>query len=195
MPGEALRPPATVGGVTDPARPSAPSATPPPALTLRPATRAELPDVLALLAGEDGMVDPARAEVGEAHERAFAAITADPRNELLVLVEAATPQTPGEAGGTVIGCLQATYIPGLGKGGAERALFEAVRVRADRRGGGRGRALMERAVERARERGCALVQLTSDKRRVDAHRFYTGLGFTPSHEGFKLALPQTPPED
>ncbi len=164
-------------------------------LTLRPATRAELPDVLALLAGEDEVVDPARAEVGEAHERAFAAITADPRNELLVLVEDATPQTPGEAGGTVIGCLQATYIPGLGKGGAERALLEAVRVRADRRGGGRGRALTERAVERARERGCALVQLTSDKRRVDAHRFYTGLGFTPSHEGFKLALPQTPPED
>ncbi|MGW4455873.1 hypothetical protein ACWEJQ_06645 [Streptomyces albidoflavus] len=109
--------------MTDPARPSAPSATPPPALTLRPATRAELPDVLALLAGEGEVVDPVRAEVGEAYERAFAAIMADRRNELLVLVEDATPQTPGEAGGTVIGCLQATYIPGLGKGGAERALL------------------------------------------------------------------------
>ncbi|MGW9001343.1 GNAT family N-acetyltransferase [Streptomyces koyangensis] len=61
-----------------------------------------------------------------------------------------------------------------------------------RRGGGRGRGLTERAVERARDRGCALVQLTSDKRRADAHRFYTGLGFTPSREGFEPALPRRP---
>ncbi|MEU6769785.1 hypothetical protein [Streptomyces sp. NPDC046759] len=51
-----------------------------------------------------------------------------------------------------MGCLQATYIPGLGKGGAERALTEAVPNRPDRRGGGVGRTLMQRAVERARAR-------------------------------------------
>ncbi|KLJ05141.1 GNAT family N-acetyltransferase [Streptomyces sp. KE1] len=164
-------------------------------MTLRPATPAELSAVIALLAGEDEVVGPARTEVGEAHERAFAAITGDPRNELLVLVEGERAESPGEADGTVLGCLQATCIPGLGKGGAERALIAAVRVRADRRGGGRGRALMERAVERARDRGCALVQLTSDKRRADAHRFSTGLGFTPSHEGFRLALPRTTPAE
>ncbi|MER7621286.1 GNAT family N-acetyltransferase [Streptomyces sp. NPDC126503] len=147
-------------------------------MILRPATRAELPEVLALLAGEETVVDPASVVVTEAYERAFAAITADPRNELLVLVD----------GGPVLGCLQATYIPGLGKGGAERALFEAVRIRADRRGGGLGRDLMERAVARARGRGCALVQLTSDKRREAAHRFYASLGFARSHDGFKLAL-------
>ncbi|MFE0735806.1 GNAT family N-acetyltransferase [Streptomyces sp. NPDC058855] len=147
-------------------------------MILRPATRAELPDVLALLAGEETVVDPASVVVTEAYERAFAAIAADPRNELLVLVD----------GGLVLGCLQATYIPGLGKGGAERALFEAVRIRADRRGGGLGRVLMERAVARARGRGCALVQLTSDKRREAAHRFYASLGFARSHDGFKLAL-------
>ncbi|GAA3910018.1 GNAT family N-acetyltransferase [Streptomyces gulbargensis] len=147
-------------------------------MILRPAARAELPDVLALLAGEETVVDPASVVVTEAYERAFAAIAADPRNELLVLVD----------GGLVLGCLQATYIPGLGKGGAERALFEAVRIRADRRGGGLGRDLMERAVARARGRGCALVQLTSDKRREAAHRFYASLGFARSHDGFKLAL-------
>lgn len=123
-------------------------------------------------------MDPAGVVVGEAYERAFAAIVADPRNEVMVLVE----------GGTVVGCLQMTYIPGLGKGGAERALVEAVRIRADRRGGGLGRVLMERAAGRARGRGCALVQLTSDKRREDAHRFYASLGYAPSHEGFKLVL-------
>ncbi|MGW1026671.1 N-acetyltransferase family protein [Streptomyces sp. NPDC002577] len=156
-----------------------------PARVLRPATRADLPAVLALLADEDTVVDPATVVVTEAHERAFAAIDADPRNEMLVLVEDAGDQG---AGGTVVGCLQATYIPGLGKGGAERALVEAVRIRADRRGSGLGRTLMEHTAARARARGCALVQLTSNKSREDAHRFYTALGFARSHEGFKLAL-------
>ncbi|MFJ5830468.1 GNAT family N-acetyltransferase [Streptomyces sp. NPDC093089] len=147
-------------------------------MILRPATRAELPAVLALLADEERVVDPASVVVTAAYERAFADIEGDPRNEMLVLVD----------GGLVLGCLQVTYIPGLGKGGAERALIEAVRIRADRRGGGLGRELMERAVARAGERGCALVQLTSDKRRSDAHRFYASLGFAPSHDGFKRAL-------
>ncbi|MBB4980200.1 MULTISPECIES: GNAT family N-acetyltransferase [Streptomyces] len=147
-------------------------------MILRPATRAELPSVLALLADEDRVVDPASVPVTEAYERAFADIEADPRNEMLVLVD----------GGLVLGCLQATYIPGLGKGGAERALIEAVRIRADRRGGGLGRELMERAVARAKGRGCALVQLTSNKQRTEAHRFYARLGFARSHDGFKLVL-------
>ncbi|MFE5482882.1 GNAT family N-acetyltransferase [Streptomyces sp. NPDC056527] len=147
-------------------------------MILRPATRAELPAVLALLADEEKVVDPGSVVVTPAYERAFADIEGDPRNEMLVLVD----------GELVVGCLQATYIPGLGKGGAERALIEAVRVRADRRGGGLGRELMARAVERARARGCALVRLTSDKQRTDAHRFYASLGFARSHDGFKLVL-------
>lgn len=99
-------------------------------MILRTATRADLPAVLALLADEERVVDPASVVVDEAYERAFAAIESDRRNELLVLVE----------GETVLGCLQATYIPGLGKHGAERVLIEAVRIRADRRGGGLGRS-------------------------------------------------------
>ncbi|MFJ8886735.1 GNAT family N-acetyltransferase [Streptomyces sp. NPDC102402] len=165
------------------------SAEPALVLTLRPATRADLPAVLALLADEERVVDPAAVTVTEAYEHAFAAIDADPRNEMLVLVEDAG----GQVGGAVVGCLQATYIPGLGKGGAERALMEAVRIRADRRGGGLGRILMERAVARAHERGCRLVQLTSGKQREDAHRFYAGLGFIRSHDGFKLGLQGPPP--
>ncbi|MFG3344667.1 GNAT family N-acetyltransferase [Streptomyces sp. NPDC048018] len=151
-------------------------------MILRPATRAELPAVLALLADEERVVDPASVTVTPAHERAFADIEADARNEMLVLVD------DTEGGGQVVGCLQATYIPGLGRGGAERALIEAVRIRADRRGGGLGRELLERSVARARARGCALVQLTSSKTRTDAHRFYASLGFARSHDGFKLAL-------
>lgn len=181
--------------------------TPHPFPALRPATWADLPQILALLADEDRVTDPADVVVTEAYERAFAAIDADPRNELLVLTHGTgDPADRGkdedkdkdrkedknegenEGEGAVLGCLQATYIPGLGKGGAERVLLEAVRIRADVRGGGLGRTLMELAIERARARGCALVQLTSNKRRTDAHRFYAGLGFVRSHDGFKLTL-------
>lgn len=158
-------------------------------MIFRVATRQDLPAVLALLAdgghgGDKGggagdrAGDPVPVEAGGAHERAFAAIEADPRNELLVLQD----------GDALVGCLQLTYIPGLGQGGRERALVEAVRIRADRRGGGLGAELMGLAVERARGRGCGLVQLTSDKRRTAAHRFYERLGFGRSHEGFKLRL-------
>ncbi|GGR91209.1 GNAT family N-acetyltransferase [Streptomyces nojiriensis] len=152
-------------------------------MIFREATRQDLPAVLALLADEDSVVDPAQVVIGEAHERAFAAIEADPRNEMLVLTDGA-----GGTGEGVLGCLQLTYIPGLGQNGQERALVEAVRIRADRRGSGLGAELMRLAAERARERGCGLVQLTSSKRRTAAHRFYERLGFARSHEGFKLHL-------
>ncbi|GLY66914.1 GNAT family N-acetyltransferase [Amycolatopsis taiwanensis] len=109
---------------------------------------------------------------------AFASIDADPNQLLAVL----------DDGGEVIGTLQITFIPGLSRRGATRALVEAVRVRADRRGGGLGATLMKWAINEARGRGCALVQLTSDSSRVDAHRFYERLGFQQTHAGFKLPL-------
>ncbi|MFD6971827.1 GNAT family N-acetyltransferase [Streptomyces sp. NPDC059979] len=155
-------------------------------MIFRVATRRDLPAVLALLADEDQVLDPASMRVGEEHERAFAAIESDARNEMLVLTDAA--DSTGEADEIVLGCLQLTYIPGLGQNGQERALVEAVRVRADRRGEGLGAELMRLAAERARGRGCGLVQLTSSKRRTAAHRFYERLGFARSHEGFKLPL-------
>ncbi|GLZ58237.1 GNAT family N-acetyltransferase [Micromonospora sp. NBRC 107095] len=147
-------------------------------LIYREAVRADLPAVIALLA--DDVLGKARdfTEVDEAYERAFAAIDADPRNQLIV----------AEQGGDLVGCLQITYIPGLGRHGSERSLIESVRVRSDRRGQGLGRDLMTWAIDQARQRGCALVQLTTDKTRTDAHRFYLSLGFVSSHEGMKLAL-------
>ncbi|MEV7171174.1 GNAT family N-acetyltransferase [Streptomyces sp. NPDC093224] len=158
-------------------------------MIFRPATRQDLPAVLALLADEDRVLDPASVAVGEAHERAFDAIASDARNEMLVLTDGDTDAGAGAAAGEVVlGCLQLTYVPGLGQGGRERALVEAVRVRADRRGEGLGAELMRLAVERARGRGCGLVQLTSNKQRGAAHRFYERLGFARSHEGFKLHL-------
>ncbi|MFJ2189726.1 GNAT family N-acetyltransferase [Kitasatospora sp. NPDC087861] len=148
-------------------------------MIFRTATRQDLPAIIALLSDEEAVVDPRTVEVDEAYARAFEAVDGDARNELVVL---------DEGDGTVLGCLQLTYIPGLGRHGQERALIEGVRVRADRRGVGLGRELLTWAIDRARARGCTLVQLTSNKRRTQAHRFYGSLGFTASHDGFKLSL-------
>ncbi|WP_404784535.1 GNAT family N-acetyltransferase [Streptomyces pristinaespiralis] len=148
-------------------------------MIFRTATRSDLAAIIALLTDEETVLDPAATEVDEAYATSFEAIDSDGRNELMVL---------DEGDGTVLGCLQLTYIPGLGRHGAERALIEAVRIRADRRGNGLGRELLVRAIDRARCRGCTLVQLTSNKRRAEAHRFYGSLGFARSHDGFKLPL-------
>jgi len=147
-------------------------------MTLRDATAADLPAVLALLSEDVVGRPPEPPDVEPAHERAFAEIRDDPRNVLLV----------AEEGGELIACAQVTYIPGLTRHGAERCQVEGVRVRSDRRGEGIGEWLMAAIVAAARERGCGLVQLTTNKGRDDAHRFYVRLGFVASHEGMKLAL-------
>jgi GNAT superfamily N-acetyltransferase len=145
---------------------------------VRRASRDDVAAIVALIAADQ--IGAAR-DGGDLapYERAFAAIDADPAQLLAVVTD---------AGDAVVGTLQLTFIPGLARRGALRAQIEAVRVRADLRGQGLGQALLAWAIEQARVRGCALVQLTSDKRRVDAHRLYGRLGFTASHEGFKLRL-------
>ncbi len=88
----------------------------------------------------------------------------------------------------VAGTLQLSLLPGLSRRGAVRGQIEGVRVAAGSRGSGLGEMLVRWAVDEARARGCALVQLTSDKSRAEAHRFYERLGFTATHEGYKLPL-------
>lgn len=149
---------------------------------VRRAGPADVEAIVALLAGDQ---IGALRDGGELapYARAFAAIDADPAQLLVVLAD---------AGGAVVGTLQLTFIPGLARRGALRAQVEAVRVRGDLRGRGIGRAFLVWAIEEARRRGCALVQLTSDKRRAEAHGFYGRLGFAASHEGFKLRLAEAP---
>ncbi|MEU6094230.1 GNAT family N-acetyltransferase [Streptomyces sp. NPDC047079] len=90
--------------------------------------------------------------------------------------------------GSVIGTLQLTIIPGLSRKGTTRSIIEAVRIHADERGSGLGTQLIQWAIDESRRQGCALVQLTSDTSRTEAHRFYERLGFEASHVGFKLHL-------
>lgn len=144
------------------------------------ATRGDVPAIVALLA--DDVLGAKREHVDGAdlgpYFSAFEEIAADPNQFLCV----------ARLGGEVVGTLQLTFIPGLSRGGAKRGQVEAVRVAASQRGQGMGEKLITWAVEKCRERGCSLVQLTTDKRRDAAHRFYERLGFRGSHTGFKLEL-------
>jgi GNAT superfamily N-acetyltransferase len=112
------------------------------------------------------------------YTEAFAAIDADPNNELIVAVLDGVP----------VGMLQITFIPYLTYQGGWRALIEGVRVSSGARSQGVGAALLQWAIERARSRNCVMVQLTTDRERVDALRFYERLGFVASHHGMKLHL-------
>jgi GNAT superfamily N-acetyltransferase len=151
------------------------------AVTLRQAVPGDLPEVLALLAADQLGVHREAADEPAPYRAAFDAITADPAHLLVVAVD-------GDA--RIIGTMQLSFIPGLARRGAWRAQIEAVRVHEAARNRGVGARMIGWAIEEARRRGCALVQLTTDKRRGDAHRFYERLGFVASHEGMKLALPR-----
>lgn len=150
------------------------------ALTFRQATRSDVPDIVRMLA--DDALGAKRESYGSplpaSYYAAFEAISVDPNNELVVAC----------LGSRVVGVLQLTFIPYLTYRGSWRAQIEGVRIDASIRARGVGRRLFEWAIERAGQRGCHLVQLTSDKARVDAIRFYESLGFVASHEGLKLHL-------
>lgn len=143
--------------------------------TIRRARAEDVEHIVAMLA--DDPLGATRESAGDpGYAKAFAEIDADERQLLVV----------AEAGGEVVATMQLTFIPGLSRRGATRALIEAVRVRTDQRGGGLGARLITWAIEAARERGAAMVQLTTDASRADAHRFYERLGFVASHVGMKL---------
>ncbi len=147
-------------------------------MELRPARRGDVAAIVALLADDvHGAARETPAQL-DGYYAAFDQIAGDANQELVV----------AERDGVVVGTFQLSFIPQLGHGGRRVAQIEAVRVAAPLRGRGLGAEMMRWAVERARAAGCVRVQLTSNKERADAHRFYERLGFRRSHEGFKLYL-------
>jgi GNAT superfamily N-acetyltransferase len=151
------------------------------AVVLRRVEPADLPAIVDLLATDQlgATRDGVRTDADlQAYRQAFDEIDRDPAHVLVV----------AEAAGRIVGTMQLSYIPGLARRGALRAQIEAVRVHQDYRSRGLGHAMLTWAISQARQRGCALVQLTTDKSRTDAHRFYERLGFAASHEGMKLRL-------
>ena len=141
----------------------------------------DLPRIVALIA--DGArcgsaVDDAGLPLAQSYYDAFAAIDADPDNDLMV----------ADYDGRVVGTFQFTVITHIQHGGERVAQVESVHADAAMRGKKIGEAMMRWAIDEARRRGCFRIQLTSDTARMDAHRFYERLGFVASHVGFKLML-------
>ena len=149
-------------------------------LTFRAATVNDLAALIQMLA--DDFLGATREDTSEpmnqAYLDAFTAIDQDPNNELIVT----------EQDGVIIGMLQLTFIPYLTYTGSWRCLIEGVRVSTHHRGQGIGTHIFEWAIARAKQKRCALIQLTSNKQRPEAIKFYQALGFTASHEGFKYDL-------
>lgn len=149
-------------------------------LTFRRATAADLPAIVSLLA--EDMLGHSRETAGDTldprYVAAFQAVDSDPRQMLVV----------AKLEGAVVGTMQLTFLPGIGRMGALRGQIESVHIAEHLRGGGHGAAMIRWAIERCREHGCTLIQLTSDNRRKDAHRFYERLGFEASHTGFKMTI-------
>ncbi|TGR29261.1 MULTISPECIES: GNAT family N-acetyltransferase [unclassified Mesorhizobium] len=149
-------------------------------IQFRKAQASDLPAIVAMLADDPlgASREDASLPLAQGYVDAFNAIDADPNQLLAVAVD----------GAAVIGTLQITFLAGLSRKGAWRGQIEAVRVADGRRSEGIGKKMFEWAIEQCRARGCGLVQLTTDKGRADAHRFYEGLGFTASHIGYKKSL-------
>ncbi|MFS8144097.1 GNAT family N-acetyltransferase [Rhizobium sp. BR 249] len=149
--------------------------------SFRLARQSDLAAIVRLLADDDlgGGREIVADTVDALYLSAFAAIEADANQLLAVAIDAA---------GEVVGCLQLSFIPGLSRTGMWRGQIESVRVARELRGSGLGAQFIEWAIAQCVERGCGLVQLTSDKTRKDSIRFYEKLGFVASHEGMKRSL-------
>lgn len=149
-------------------------------LTFREALRADLPRLVELLADDElgSTREVLSCPLNPRYMSVFDHIVEDGNNELVV----------AELGEEIVGMLQITFIPNLTYIGSWRCLIEGVRVHKLYKGKKLGTALFHWAIARAKAKNCAIVQLTSDKKRPDAIKFYEGLGFISSHEGLKLRL-------
>lgn len=150
-------------------------------MRIRKARKSDISAIVAMLANDKlgKLREDVRTPLPDSYQVAFSNISSDPNQELMV-IETKTSQ--------VIGTLQLTFIQYLTYQGGIRAQIEAVRVHEDFRGLGIGKKLFLWAIERAKQKGVHVVQLTTDKKRPDAIRFYQSLGFVDSHEGMKLHL-------
>jgi GNAT superfamily N-acetyltransferase len=145
---------------------------------IRPAVPGDLPAIVDMLADDELGATRESPDDLAPYQAAFERLRDDPNQFVMVAVR----------DDMVIGTFQLTVIPGLSRRGATRSVIEGVRVHGSARGSGIGGHMIRWAVQESARQGCQLVQLTSDRTRREAHRFYERLGFTGSHVGFKLRL-------
>jgi GNAT superfamily N-acetyltransferase len=179
-------------------------------ISFRQAEFRDLPEIVRMLADDflGGQRERFEEPLPESYVKAFREIEADPNNELIVAVrQVASPvgdasgaqlkgtdRAEAHAGETpavqsqIVGTMQLTFTPSISFQGGKRATVESVRVDGKYRGQGIGEGMMRWAIERAKEKGCVSMQLTTNLERTDAHRFYERLGFSRSHLGMKLKL-------
>ncbi|WP_420578659.1 GNAT family N-acetyltransferase [Ekhidna sp.] len=148
-------------------------------MKIRKATKDDVQHIVAMLADDElgSKREDYRLPLPSSYNNAFQNIDKDPNQELMVVENKL---------GEVIGTMQLSFIQYLTYQGGIRAQIEAVRIRKDERGSGLGTQMFEWATSRAKEKGAHVLQLTTDKKRPDALRFYENLGFTASHEGMKM---------
>ncbi len=150
-------------------------------MTIRKASKKDVPAIVEMLANDslgryrEQVKDP----LPDVYWNAFERIDTDPHQELVVLEDDL---------GRVMGTLQLAFLQYLTYQGGIRAQIEQVRIHESMRGKGLGKHLFEWAIERAKNKGAHMVQLTTDKKRPEALKFYENLGFKASHEGMKLHL-------
>jgi|SRR5699024_5723415 len=149
-------------------------------MEFRKANKNDLYSIVRLLADDELGSQRERLEepLPTSYSEAFNAIKSQSGNQIILAVE----------NQRVIGCLQLIIIPGLARQGMKRAQIEGVRVDRDYRGKKIGEKLFKKAISIAKSEKCGMVQLTTDKQRSEAYRFYEKLGFSASHEGMKLIL-------
>lgn len=149
-------------------------------VSIRLAKREDLTDIIALFAADmiGGHGDTTAPDAFPDYLAAFDRIITTPNESLYV----------AELDGAVVGTFQTTVLTTLSGRGSSNLLIEAVQTRKDMRGRGIGETMMRFAIESARQQGLSKIQLSSNKARVDAHRFYERVGFEPSHLAFKIRL-------
>ena len=154
-------------------------------MTIRPAERRDLPAIVSLYASDElhGGSEPGPniapgCDILAGYVAAFEQMADDPNNSVYV----------AEQAGAVVGTCQLTFIRQLSYGGCLVAQLESVYVKAEQRSHGVGQRLIENAIATARQRGALRIQLTTNLKRVRAHRFYERLGFRATHHGMKLYL-------
>lgn len=149
-------------------------------LKFREALEMDIPYLVEMLSDDElgAIREDNSSPINQNYLKAFHSIEQDPSNELVVV----------ENSGEVVGMLQLTFIPYLTHVGSWRCLIYCVRIHSKYRGQGLGNEFFKWAIERAKTKRCNIVQLTSDKQRPDALRFYENLGFEATHEGFKMKL-------
>ena len=147
-------------------------------MKIRKANQSDLVHIIALLADDElgKKREDYRDPLPSRYNEAFLKIEQDPNQHLIVV----------EEDGEIIGTAQLTFIPYLTYQGGIRSQIEAVRIRSDKRGTGIGEKLFQWMIGKAKDGGAHLIQLTTDKQRPEAFRFYEKLGFEATHEGMKL---------